>query len=62
MQAILELEDLNFTFKGSAELAASLAACLHSERPGLSQLSENEWRIVDSFDRRYYNVEWVRTT
>jgi len=58
-QAILELEDLDFTFKGSAELSAAISAALYSERPALLQRSEAEWRIVDSFDRRYYDPKWV---
>ena len=60
IQAILELEDLDFSFKGSAELSAAITAALYSERPGLLQRAEAEWRIVDSFDRRYYDPKWVR--
>lgn len=59
-QAILELEDLEFSFKGSAELSAAVAAALYSERPQLLSRAENEWRIVEAFDKRYYDLEYVR--
>lgn len=60
-RAILELEDLEFTEKGSAELSAAVAAALYSERPQLLSRAESEWRIVEAFDRRYYDLDWVRS-
>eukprot|EP00873_Tetraselmis_striata_P043508 jgi/Tetstr1/463772/TSEL_008588.t1 len=59
-RAILELEDLEFSFKGSAELSAAVAAALYSERPQLLSRAENEWRIVEAFDKRYYDLEYVK--
>eukprot|EP00951_Prasinocladus_malaysianus_P013384 scaffold101032_cov36-Prasinocladus_malaysianus.AAC.1 len=59
-QALLELEDLEFSFKGSAELAAALSATIYTEHPNLLAKAESEWRLVEAFDARYNDLTWVR--
>ncbi|KAF5833359.1 hypothetical protein DUNSADRAFT_10400 [Dunaliella salina] len=59
--AILLLEDEEVTFRGSAQVHAALAALLYAERPSLAFRAEEEWDISQEFDKRYTDVEWVRT-
>lgn len=59
--AILILEDEEVSLRGSAQVHAALAALLYVERPSLAFRAEEEWDISQEFDKRYTDIEWVRT-
>jgi hypothetical protein len=57
---IVELEDEEVAFRGSAEVHAALASVLYAERPGRIALAEQQWDIATEFDTRYQDINWVR--
>ena len=58
-QAILELEDLEASLRGYAEVHAALAAIIYSERPHEISYAEEQFDLASEFDKRYMDVEWV---
>ncbi len=57
--AILELEDEEVAFRGSAEVHAALAAMLYAERPQQRLRAEQQWDVAAEFDSRYSDSAWV---
>lgn len=60
-ESILELEDEEVGFKGSAEVHAALAAVLYTERPSQRLRAEQQWDVAVEFDSRYVDTTWVRS-
>lgn len=60
--AILQLEDLEVTLRGYAEVHAALAAVLYVERPSLLQSAETQWEIAMEFNRQFSDPQWVAAT
>ena len=58
-QAILELEDLEASLRGFAEVHAALAAIIYNERPYEIAYAEEQFDLASDFDKRYLDVEWV---
>ena len=57
---IVELEDEEVAFRGSAEVHAALASVLYAERPERIALAEQQWDIATEFDTRYQDIDWVK--
>lgn len=60
--AILQLEDVEVTLRGYAEVHAALAAMLWVERPILRQAAETQWEIAMEFNQRFADAQWVAET
>lgn len=63
--AILQLEDLEVTLRGYAEVHAALASMLwveHVKRPALLQAAETQWEIAMEFNTRFSDPQWVAAT
>ena len=58
-EAILELEDLEVSLRGLAEVHAALASIVYSERPNEIAYAEQQFDLASEFDGRYMDVEWV---
>ncbi len=58
-ECIVELEDEEVGFRGSAEVSAALAAVLYTERPQQRLRAEQQWEVAAEFDGRYSSPEWV---
>lgn len=57
--AILELEDLEVSLRGLAEVHAALASIVYSERPTEISYAEQQFDLASEFDGRYLDVGWV---
>jgi len=57
---LVELEDEEVAFRGSAEVHAALASVLYAERPERIALAEQQWDIATEFDTRYQDINWVK--
>lgn len=58
-QAILELEDLESSLRGYAEVHAAIASMIYNERPSEISYAEEQFDLASEFDKRYMDVEWV---
>lgn len=58
-QAILELEDLEASLRGLAEVHAALACMIYAEKPREVSYAEEQWDLASEFDTRYSDVQWV---
>ena len=58
-EAILELQDLEASLRGYAEVHAALARILYSERPSEISYAEEQFDLASEFDGRYVDVKWV---
>jgi len=58
-RCIVQLEDEEVAFRGSAEVHAALASVLYVEKPGRILDAEQQWDIATEFDTRYGDVGWV---
>lgn len=58
-QAILELEDLEVSLRGYAEVHAALASIIYNERPREVSYAEEQFDLASEFDSRYGDLKWV---
>ena len=58
-EAILELEDLESSLRGFAEVHAALASIIYAERPSEILYAEEQFDLASEFDSRYSDVNWV---
>ena len=59
-EAILELQDLESSLRGYAEVHAAIASIIYTERPSEISYAEQQFDLASEFDSRYLDVEWVR--
>ena len=57
--SLLELDDLEVSLRGLAEVHAALAALLYVERPLQLSRAEEQWELATAFDKRYNDTQWV---
>ena len=55
----LELEDLEASLRGFAEVHAALAAIIYNERPYEVAYAEEQFDLASEFDKRYLDISWV---
>lgn len=58
-EAILELEDLEVSLRGYAEVHAALASIVYAERPSEISYAEQQFDLASEFDNRYLDIDWV---
>lgn len=58
-ESILELEDLEASLRGFAEVHAALASIIYTERPSEISYAEEQFDLASEFDSRYLDVQWV---
>ena len=54
-----QLEDLEVSLRGYAEVHAALASMLYVERPALLDYAEQQWAIAMDFSRNFADPQWV---
>lgn len=58
-EAILELEGLESSLRGSAEVHTALAAVLYADDHSKLLRAETQFDLGADFDRRYADLKWV---
>ena len=58
-EAILELQDLEASLRGFAEVHAALASIIYAERPSEISYAEQQFDLASEFDGRYQDLRWV---
>lgn len=58
-EAILELQDLEASLRGFAEVHAALASIIYSERPAEIAYAEQQFDLASEFDGHYLDIDWV---
>lgn len=58
-ESILELQDLEASLRGLAEVHAALASIIYAERPSEVSYAEQQFDLASEFDSRYLDVKWV---
>ncbi|KAI7841317.1 hypothetical protein COHA_004936 [Chlorella ohadii] len=58
--AILQLQDLEVSLRGYAEVHAALASILYVERPALLEVAEQQWEIAMEFNQQFADAAWVQ--